>query len=303
MKLDDIDRCLDLWRQAGFHEDRKTVVSALEATPGGLYVAEMEGGEIIGTCSANMVREDTAFVGFYVVEASLRGKGVGKDMWSKTYDRVYPSMNIGLNAVPYMADKYRSCGMREENSNSLVLYQLPAGDETLSEKVKQLPGELDDDLRLIEINNETGEALFKKLADYNRQVVGFCREEWLSSFLRGEDVPLTLAIVKGPAKEEQLVAFGCIRHDNFGDAMIGPLYANTPELSRIVLRNLIEKLALESDKGYYAMSLKDNLEAAKNLEMLGLKKVDEYARLFSRFIPEAQHSQIFYIQSAGFTLF
>lgn len=41
MRREDIDRCLDIWRQVKLTEAKQTVASALSADPGGFYVAEV----------------------------------------------------------------------------------------------------------------------------------------------------------------------------------------------------------------------------------------------------------------------
>lgn len=42
MRHEDIDRCLDIWRQVKLTEAKQTVSSALSADPEGFYVAELE---------------------------------------------------------------------------------------------------------------------------------------------------------------------------------------------------------------------------------------------------------------------
>lgn len=43
MRHEDIDRCLEIWRQVKLTEAKQTVSSALSADPEGFYVAELEG--------------------------------------------------------------------------------------------------------------------------------------------------------------------------------------------------------------------------------------------------------------------
>ena len=42
MQLDDIDKCLVIWRQVELTEAHQTVASALVTDPEGFYVAELE---------------------------------------------------------------------------------------------------------------------------------------------------------------------------------------------------------------------------------------------------------------------
>ncbi|GMT30406.1 hypothetical protein PFISCL1PPCAC_21703, partial [Pristionchus fissidentatus] len=50
--------------------------------------------------------EEMAFIGFYLVHPSMVGKGLGSKLWKSAFARMPSHLNVGLRAVPDMADKY-----------------------------------------------------------------------------------------------------------------------------------------------------------------------------------------------------
>lgn len=101
----------------------------------------------------------------------------------------------------------------------------------------------------------------------------------------------------------QILGYGCIRDDNTGGAMIGPLYADSDIYCEIILRQLIEKFPLRSGGKYSVMSLTSNSSAAQVLEKIGLRQIDQCSRMFTKFVPEASLSHIYFVHSPNFTLF
>lgn len=103
--------------------------------------------------------------------------------------------------------------------------------------------------------------------------------------------------------EQLLLGYGCIRHDNTGGAMIGPLYARSSGVCEVILRHLIEEFTMEPGGKYSVMSLTSNEQADELLRLIGLRKMDQCSRMFTKFIPEAPLEQIYYVHSPNFTLF
>lgn len=100
-----------------------------------------------------------------------------------------------------------------------------------------------------------------------------------------------------------VVGYGCIRHDNTGGAMIGPLYAQSSDLCEVILRQLIEDFDMKPGGKYSVMSLTSNEKAEKIMKQIGLQEMDQCSRLFTKFIPKASFEQIYYVHSPNFSLF
>jgi hypothetical protein len=101
----------------------------------------------------------------------------------------------------------------------------------------------------------------------------------------------------------QILGYGCIRHDNTGGAMVGPLYAKSDDYCEVILRELVDRFAISPGGKYSLMSLTSNPQADKLLRRIGLVQMDQCSRMFTQFIPEASLDQIYYVHSPNFTLF
>lgn len=212
MRKEDVDKTLMIWSKVELTEARQTVLSTLAADPQGFYVAELEEtGEVIGMCAGPMTRADTAFMGFYAVEPEWQGIGIGRELWVHTLGRLGPETNVGLYGVPSMSAKYKKSGFIIEDTTRMLIFESKphAGRELNLSALKQLDevslggdGEQAGQVgqcRLEVLNgSEQSESLLRKIIDYDHSVQRFSRENLLRLYLLGDDVPLTLAIVRRP---------------------------------------------------------------------------------------------------------
>lgn len=337
-------------------------------------------------CAGPMTRIDTAFMGFYAVEPEYQGMGIGRDLWAKTIARLDPSTNVGLYGVPGMSSKYKRSGFVLEDSIRMIVYESPkeAGcsvDIECLKDIDDLPG-----CSLVTINAQTDDPIFERLVEYDQSVQKHSREGLLERYLRGDDAPLTLAIVKdrcapgsggsayaperkssccakpyqeaiiedeamstmtrrssfsllnsGPTNLDpsipratlpidipapsahhmqeaslltnmeqnapEIIGYGSIRLDNNSGGIIGPIYADSSDACETILRNLIDRFYLRPGCIYSVMALSSNKNASKILTKIGLKEMDQCSRMFSKFIPSASFSKIFYVHSPNFSLF
>lgn len=409
MRHEDIEKCLYIWSQVELTEAYQTVASALSADPLGFYVAELNNndntsddqctGEVVGMCAGPMTRADTAFMGFYAVEPKYQRLGIGRKLWEKTIGRLDSSINVGLYGVPSMTEKYKKSGFMIEDSTRMLIFE-----STIEQKlnvaglknINELAG-----CRLEKIDAKTQENVFRKLIDYDYSVQRFSREKLLRLYMRGDDVPLTVAIIKEqsrsrqgsghsptdqhhsavagyhaerkssccakPVQEaiiedealstnvksvlslsssnlhedslayrssspvnipsiasstsgcvttiadsltnssnntEEILGYGCIRRDNNNGGMIGPIYADSGDLCEVILRSLLEGFQLKAGNNIYSvMALSSNKQACKILTKVGLNEVEQCSRMFTKFVPAASFSKIYYVHSPNFTLF
>lgn len=311
-------------------------------------------------CAGPLTRTDTAFMGFYAVEPTYQGSGIGRELWAKTTGRLGSSINIGLYGVPSMSAKYKKSGFVLEDTQKLLLY----------ESEPNLESELKLDLLCSLDQLGTGYHLFtlsgrdddtyRKLIDYDASVNKFSRESLLREYLLGDNIPLTLAVMKCSVRKQsspvttgccmvqyqalaneahdmsmqpgrtthdgfderykdcterkdssknldsnstQLVGYGCIRLDNTSGGMVGPIYADSGEVCEILLKNLLERFKLQSGAKFSVMALSSNKLASEIASKIGLKETDQCSRMFTKFIPTASLSQVYYIHSPNFSLF
>lgn len=100
----------------------------------------------------------------------------------------------------------------------------------------------------------------------------------------------------------EVIGYGCIRQDNNSGGIIGPVYADSSDLCEVLLRNLMENFELPPGKVFSVMALTSNKQASKIMSKVGLNEIDQCTRMFTKFIPSATFSKIYYVHSPNFTL-
>lgn len=356
-----------------------------------------------------MTRPDTAFVGFYAVDPSYQHIGIGRELWSRTLKRLDQSTNVGLYGVPAMTEKYKKTGFLLEDTTRMLIFENELGAEhklnlNCLKDIDELTG-----CRLVVIDGGTSETLFKRLVDYDHSVQRFSRNRLLRHYLKGADVPLTVAILCAggklgaypacdqhhhigerkssccakPSQESiiedealstttnssltisagggggggelqlkssspidipsvasstcpskisntgtataqdgtpdaaaaaaaaavhqsddyEILGYGCIRYDNNSGGIIGPVYADSNDLCEVILRNLMQRFKLKQGSIYSVMALSSNKQACKILTKIGLVEREQCSRMFTKFVPAASFSKIYYVHSPNFTLF
>lgn len=361
--------------------------------------------EIVGMCAGSMTRSDTAFMGFYAIEPRYQKAGIGRELWARTVGRLEPSINIGLYGVPTMSEKYKKSGFILEDSIRMLIFESQPNEEDKL-KINELKDIDEFHCCHIEIiDSNSSELLFKKLIDYDHSVQKFSREKILTYYLRGNDVPITLAIVRDlnkskscshpacdqhyassinerkssccakpsqesiiedetlstttksslsisppPSQQQQqagstiinstndhssptetyissttttsitnteqsqhttadsncgyeILGYGSIRLDNNSGGIVGPIYADSSDLCEVLLRNLINRFELKEGSIYSVMALSSNKQACKILTKIGLQEMEQCSRMFTKFVPAASLSKVYYVHSPNFTLF
>lgn len=117
--------------------------------------------------------------------------------------------------------------------------------------------------------------------------------------------PNTAAFVAFDLEEDEspVQGYGCIRTNNIGKAMIGPLYANNDAVAELLMRRLFEALAQPFARGLLYMTLDSNPGGERIAEKLNLPKMEELPRLF-RHKPyrDAKWNQVYCIHTPNFSL-
>jgi len=121
----------------------------------------------------------------------------------------------------------------------------------------------------------------------------------------GVERSLTISAPDGTSggDEFRVVGYGCVKDDNTGGGMIGPLYAESDEYYELILQQLIESFPLKAGGKFSVMSLTSNWNAGKILEKIGFREIDQCSRMFTKFVPQASLSHVYFVHSPNFTLF
>ena len=97
--------------------------------------------------------------------------------------------------------------------------------------------------------------------------------------------------------------YGCIRTNNIGKAMIGPLYALNDGVAELLMRRLFESLPGPFSQGLLYMTLDSNPGGERIADKLGMPKHEELPRFFlGEPYKEAKWTQVYCIHSPNFSL-
>jgi hypothetical protein len=183
----------------------------LQADPDAFIAAEQE-GEIVGTVSCALYGDRYAFIGFYIVRADLRGRGVGGGLFNRALERAAGRV-VGLDGVLAQQDSYERWAFELAHRN--IRWRARGGGvrPTGLTELSALP--------------------FEAVLRYDTSVFGSERARFLRAWT---DRPpgRALACVKGG----QLAGYGVLRECRVG-AKIGPLFADDEDVADTLLTGLI----------------------------------------------------------------
>lgn len=104
-------------------------------------------------------------------------------------------------------------------------------------------------------------------------------------------------------EQYSVVGFGCIRTNNIGKAMIGPLYAMNDAVAELLMFRLFDALSGPFSKGLLYMTLDSNPGGERIAEKIGIPKHEELPRFFRQQpYKDAKWLQVYCIHSPNFSL-
>ncbi|KAI7685378.1 hypothetical protein SSS_05019, partial [Sarcoptes scabiei] len=247
---------------------------------------------VLGMCAGVFVHPTIAFIGLYAVKPELHGLGIGTSMWNKMMEHI-GSLNAGLYAVPEHMKMYRDrAGFRYDDERHLFIYESDREDELNLDIL--VPS-----IRDTEISTITAESL-PKIIEYDSNIHGYVRAKLLSNVIREKDTASLMAI---DISSQTVLGYGCIRTNNIGKAMIGPLYADNDAIAELLMRNLFNNLAGPMSSGLLYMTLDSNPGGERIAEKIGMRKHEEISRLFlHKPTLNVDWNRVFCIHSPNFSL-
>ncbi|HEY3869815.1 MAG TPA: GNAT family N-acetyltransferase [Actinocrinis sp.] len=200
----------------------------LPQDPGGFFLGRLDGAEVSAISVVNY-GDEFAFLGFYLVDPRLRGRGLGIATWRAAIghaaeDRV--ARPIGLDGVIAQQENY-------ERSGFTAAYRtLKYGGV-----IRPCPRPAAPETGLVVF--PAREVGIDELAAYDRQCYPAERREFVHRWIA---VPGHTAFAAISRDEEAIVGYGVIRPGR--DAYrIGPLFADTPQAAAALYEALTADLA------------------------------------------------------------
>jgi GNAT superfamily N-acetyltransferase len=183
----------------------------LAADPDAFMAVERD-GEIDATVSCPLYGDSYAFIGFFIVRAGLRGRGIGTPLFQRALERAGERV-VGLDGVLEQQGYYERRGFELAHRN--VRWRTTGGGER--------PG------GLVELSSLP----FEELLAYDTEVFGAERERFLRAWI---DRPAghALACLDGG----RVAGYGVLRPCRVG-MKVGPLFADGREVAEALLTGLL----------------------------------------------------------------
>jgi hypothetical protein len=250
-------------------------------------------------CAGVFVDPETAFIGLYAVRPEYQGLGIGIRMWQEVMDHV-GERNAGLYAVADHIHTYRDlAGFRVEDSIRMIVYESDCI-LTTDDLVKAI-GNV--------VVTEITEQFFDRVADYDHRVTHVDRRQLLRLIVDQKDTLSLVAFetsLSRPGGQEEtevrkVLGYLCIRVNNIGKAMAGPLYAENDAVAELLVSEAIKKFPIASQKGILFMTFDCSPGGIRIAEKLKLDYIEHLPRFFTRKIPVADFDRIYCISSPNFS--
>lgn len=249
-------------------------------------------GRVVGACGAPVIAHDSGFLGLYGVDANYQSKGIGSKLFKRCMDHI-GHRNCGLHAVPDKLSIYRDRAGFEvvEGVQMVDCGGLPLNWNSLMTAT-------DDRMAIQELDRQDAR-LIAKVIDFDSKVHKQSREQLMRSTLAKPDYK-TFAAIDIPS--DRLVGFGCIRPDNSGQAMIGPVYADDDFVAEALVHKLIASSMVAQTQGLLFMTVSTSLGGLRIADKLQLKEKSRCERLFTKRVIPVDYRYIYCLQSPNFSL-
>lgn len=259
-------------------------------------------GEILGMCAGVFVDPETAFIGLYAVRPELQGKGIGIKIWNRIMAHIN-GKNAGLYAVPEHLHTYRDrAGFRVEDSIRMIVYEGdgPSSTEDLVHEVGNVG------------ISEASEDLLHQIVSYDTKITYVDRSHLLRHTIREKDTVSLVAFetdqqrvgsAKGnfDAASSRVLGYICMRTNNIGKAMVGPLYADNDAVAELLMNEALKRLPVASSRGLLFMTLDCNPGGIRIAEKLRLECNEHLPRFFTQKLADADFNHIYCIHTPNFS--
>lgn len=232
------------------------------------------------------------YIGCYVVRKDYRGNGVGRLLFDKAIKRL-DGRNIALCSEPFMYKKYMNNGF-----GVAADYGLGVSSGSIDFKTMV---QMEDYLANCPVRvqfaepPDLGESAFKNVLIYDQVAAGRERRQWCKSLLLHHEENESLIAVDG-GDEQRIRGYATISDIGEDRLRIGPVYADTPEIAKALVFNLLvsydEDLA-EYDVRMFCMYPNESRRQHCLTDSLGLKVPWEMKHLFTKRLPNFDRQKVY----------
>ncbi|MDO9577664.1 MAG: GNAT family N-acetyltransferase [Candidatus Cloacimonadales bacterium] len=265
MKRINLNFLIDQAANEGWNPGLHDADTFYQTDPEGFFVAELE-GKPVGCISLVKYDISFAFLGFFIVLAKYREKGLGMQLWNHAIKNA-GNCNIGLDGVVAQQENYQKSGFKFAYNNRRYEFEKQT-DYKISNHVFSLE-EID----------------FEEILNYDLKCFPTRRRTFLKSWLRQ-----TGSLAFGIKENAKLAGFVVIRLCRVG-YKIGPLFADSIEQAEKLFQSAISQIP-KREKIYLDIP-EINPEAVKLVQKYKMRKVFETARMYTGDFPKIEINKIF----------
>jgi GNAT superfamily N-acetyltransferase len=265
MNRDDIGLAVEWAAGEGWNPGRYDADSYYAADPNGFFIAELN-GEPAGCISAVAYDDNFGFMGFYIVKKELRHLGIGMKLWNVSLEYM-GSRTIGGDGVVAMLEKYAQFDFRIAHYNARYEGTGKGARSALTD-ISRVP--------------------FTELEQYDRRFFPASRTAFLKRWISQPGTFGRVTLGNGG-----ITGYGVIRPCYRG-FKIAPLFADTPDIAEELFDSLS---CMASGQPVFLDIPVCNQAAVQLVEMKGMSKVFETARIYRGTPPELPLDSIYGITS------
>lgn len=247
----DLDTMVEWAASEGWNPGLRDAACFWDADPEGFWVAR-HGGDLAGCVSLVRYGRQFGFLGFFIVRADLRGRGIGQALWDHVMKQRGGQMIVGLDGVLAQERSYRRAGFFKAHRNIRYGGKPDRGDTSRD--------------GIAAIGPEQTDAI----AEYDREFFPVARRKFLEIWL-GATGHTGLAAFE----EDAIRGYGVVRPCREGHK-IGPLFADNPKTAE----RLFDALAAEAGGTVFVDPPFANDRALELYARKGLEPVFETVRMY-----------------------
>lgn len=245
--------------------------------PSGFFVGFL-GDKIVGSVSGTVLDQELGFIGYYIVDPELRGRGYGRRLFQHAMNYL-GDRNVGLDGLLTQVPNYERSGFVVHHSNAR--YQGIRSDGAAACSVDSGSSDCD----IVSLNYIS----LEQILTYDSKYFPSRRQLWIDSLLHTPG-----AVSAGFVQHQRgsgsgvgvdvLCGFGVMRPCVSG-YRLAPLYAETAEIAKELLTWLRAQLPVGAV--FFIDVPCINAEGVSLVEDEGMTRVGESCRMYTKGMPQA----------------
>ena len=267
MRKQDIDECLDIFKEHGFTPSVGSLFTYQAIDPEGCFVLTSRNDEgndvVIAFCSSSKYDPRIAVVSFYGTRKGYQGLGLGVNVWKEMMASFLSSSPIiGLCSSRGAAQMYREkAGFAVTDPRGMLVFKSEDRLDVSSIKTDTIKSYKT--LTMCEVP-------WNDLVSFDESIAGLNRDKFLSLSLSEKG---TYCLVAVDCSSNKIIGYAAVKPTTGDKINIGPVYATDYSTAEGLLCNLLAsyKVPTTHENGFFYFCLDDHKDSVRLANSIGLK--------------------------------